>query len=74
MKNKSWMMAMMVIYGICAVSWIVNCVKDFLVRTPGTVGGWHLALAVIWSAAAVIHLFLWRYQRKKENGKNESKQ
>ena len=66
MKNKSWMMAMMVIYGICAVSWIVNCVKDFTVRTPGSIDGWNIALAVIWSAAFAVQLCLFLIERKKE--------
>ena len=66
MKNKSWMMAMMVIYGICAVAWIVNCVKDFTVRTPGSVDGWNIALAVVWSAAFAVQLCRVFIERKKE--------
>ena len=75
MKNRLFSSVMAVISGLCAIGWIANCVKDFTVRTPGAVDGWNLALAVIWSVAAVIQLVAWLGWRKKENesGKNESK-
>lgn len=57
---------MAVIYGLCAVGWIANCVKDFMYRTPGSIDGWDIALAVVWSAAFAAQLCGFFIGRKKE--------
>ena len=69
MKNRVFSAAMAVISGLNAIGWIANCVKDFTVRTPGSVDGWNLALAVIWSAACLLQLVLYFINRKKEREK-----
>ncbi len=66
MKGKILNLSMLVIYGICSVAWIANCVKDFTVRTPGSVDGWDIALAVVWSAAFALQLCRLLIERKKE--------
>ena len=66
MKNRFLSPMLMVIYGICAAAWIVNCVKDFTVRTPGSVDGWNIALAVVWSAAFAVQLCRFFIECKKE--------
>ena len=71
MKNRVFSAVMAVISGLCAIGWIANCVKDFVYRTPGTVDGWHLALAVIWSICAVVQLCVWLGWRKKDRNGEE---
>ena len=66
MKGKILNLSLLVIYGICSVGWIANCVKDFVYRTPGSVDGWDIALAVVWSAAFAVQLCRFLMERKKE--------
>ena len=66
MKKGSLRWSMLVIYGICSVGWIANCVKDFVYRTPGSVDGWKIALAVVWSAAFAVQLYRCFIECKKE--------
>ena len=66
MKNRFFNSVMAAICGICAAAWIANCVKDFTVRTPGSVDGWDIALAVVWSAAFAVQLCRCFIERKKE--------
>ncbi|MBD5084728.1 MAG: hypothetical protein HDT33_06620 [Clostridiales bacterium] len=66
MKRDRFNLIMAVIYGLCAVGWIANCVKDFMYRTPGSIDGWDIALAVVWSAAFAAQLCGFFIGRKKE--------
>ena len=66
MKRGAFALVMTVISGLCAVGWIANCVKDFMYRTPGSIDGWDIALAVVWSAAFAAQLFRCLIERKKE--------
>ena len=66
MKKGILRWSMLVIYGICSVGWIANCVKDFVYRTPGSVDGWNIALAVVWSANFAVQLYRCFSERKKE--------
>ena len=66
MKNRFFSLVMAAISGICAAAWIVNCVKDFTIRTPGSVDGWNIALAIVWSAAFAVQLCRFFVERKKE--------
>lgn len=71
MKNRLYSSVMTVVYTLCAVISIANCVKDYTVRTPGSVDGWNIVLAAIWSVCAVVQLFVWLGWRKK-NGNGEA--
>ena len=66
MKENILKWSMLVIYGLCSVGWIANCVKDFVYRTPGSIDGWDIALAVVWSAAFAAQLCRCLIERKKE--------
>ena len=66
MKEKNLTLLLLVLYGICSMSWIVNCARDFLYRSPGSVDGWNIALAVVWSAAFAAQLCGFFIGRKKE--------
>ena len=66
MKRGTFVLVMAVISGLCAVGWIANCVKDFMYRTPGSIDGWDIALAVVWSAAFAVQLCGFFIGRKKE--------
>jgi len=65
MKKSKYQLIMPAITGICAVIWIVKCVKDFTVRTPGAVDGWNAVLAVGWSAACILNLYAYFKNRKE---------
>ena len=65
MKRGTFALVMTVISGLCAVGWIANCVKDFMYRTPGSIDGWDIALAVVWSAAFAAQLCRCLIERKE---------
>ncbi len=51
-----------ILYGVCAVIWLVNCILE-LSRSGGTVDGLTVLAAIVWTAGFVI--LLRRYLRDR---------
>lgn len=61
MKKKSVSLATVVLYGICAVLWLVLCVREF--AASGSASGLQVFCAAVWIVGFFV--LLARYRKQK---------